>query len=188
MFFFGAPNGTNMFHHNILLISCHVDCFTTLISFYVVLYFNSMICDEQSDKEYFHWHSCQPTPSHPHLRKLSLSIYNRSESYPDTLYLGHTAINSCYLQSNYIMFSKHWNIYQWLGLFQKWTQSECFLETWRHNPSETDLWLMLKKLGENVGQKLIMWSGKWGLYQDISQGLQQLCLHMLAQDVHHVIA
>lgn len=32
-----------------------------------------------------------------------------------------------------------------------------------------------------------MWSGKWGLYQDISQGLPQICLHMLAQDLYHVI-
>lgn len=43
--------------------------------------------------------------------------------------------------------------------------------------------LCTKSLGRNVGQKLIMWPGKWGLYQGISQGLQQICLHMLAQDM-----
>lgn len=40
-------------------------------------------------------------------------------------------------------------------------------------------------LRRNVGQKLIMWSGKWSLYHNISQG--QMCLHRLARDVNHVI-
>lgn len=58
-----------------------------------------------------------------------------------------------------------------------------------HNPSEADLQLVNrggrgkkkeKARWRNVGQKLIMWSGKWGLYQDISQRLTQICLNTLA--------
>lgn len=61
--------------------------------------------------------------------------------------------------------------------------------TANRDPSEADLPLVHrggrgkkkeKAWWRNVGQKLIMWSGKWGLYQDISQRLTQICLNTLA--------
>lgn len=78
-----------------------------------------------------------------------------------------------------------WDICQGLlGLLQFGSKNKDFLEVSRHNRWEADLQLMHQKLmGRNVGQKLIMWSGKWSLYQDISQGLPQTDLHMLAQDL-----
>lgn len=100
---------------------------------------------------------------------------------PFNLLWGNTSINSCYLWKE--GYTSVWQTFRnSLPSIQVGQTRTICLKCRVTAPVKLTCSLCTKSLGRNVGQKLIMWSGKWGLYQEISQGLQQICLHMLAQD------
>lgn len=148
---------------------------------------------------FIQWNTIQgPVHPHHHMIKGGFSVLGSyllaftngvSHKRPLNLLWGYTTINSCYLwKEGYIFVWQHCETsVNDLGIFTSGQRIKISLKCRVTIPVKLTCSLCTKSLGRNVGQKLIMWSGKWGLYQDISQGLPQICLHMLAQEMYHVI-
>lgn len=150
--------------------------------------FRNFIRSQTSVKPFIR--TCPPTPSH-HQRRISSGSYFLAF----TIRVSHTQTPSqfCLRQHNrkqLLLVRLHFCV-GYLSMvwtyFSSGQSIKISLKSWVTIPVKLTCSLCTKGLGRNVGQKLIMWSGKWGLYQDISQRLPQICLHMFAQDMYHVI-